>query len=82
MKYSHVHKSLIINQKEIELLTDNIIHAMKKYRESLSIPLGKREKDGPLEDVDHAEKSIIEGLESIGIDLGVKWGSELDLEIF
>lgn len=77
MKYSPIHKSLIIQQKDLQGVSDSMLFAMRRYRIITNTPLGKRENDGPLSEVDHAEKGIIDGLKSIGIDLGVSWGWEL-----
>ena len=79
MKYSPLHKSLIIDQQSIQYLADSILYSMKKYRQITNTPLGKRDHDGPLTDMDHAERGIIEGLKGFGIDLGIEWGHQLDL---
>jgi len=78
MKYSAVHKQLIVTPKDLGEAADSILWAMKRYRDLAGIPL-KRSKPDSLEDIDFAEKEMLEGLGKIGIDLGAKWGYELDL---
>jgi hypothetical protein len=79
MTYSAVHKGLIVNQEDLQLLADLVKYSMKKYRIITCTPLGKRDKSGMLQDIDHAERALLEGLRKTGVDLGVEWGADLDL---
>jgi hypothetical protein len=79
MKYIPKYNAFVVTQQELQMGSDAILYAMRKYRQALKLPIGKRKHDGPLEDYDHAERAIIEGLKSLGIDLGVEWGEQLDL---
>jgi hypothetical protein len=79
MKYSAVHKGLIINQEDLQILADLVKYSMKKYRIITGTPLGKRGKSGMLQNIDHAERALLEGLRKTGVDLGVEWGADLDL---
>lgn len=80
MEYSAVHNKLIISQDELRQASIEILYAMKKYRQSAGIPIGKREKEtGMLTDFDHAERGIIDGLKSLGININAEWGNNLDL---
>lgn len=80
MRYSGIHKQIIIETEDVNRSIEGILWAMKKYRESCNIPLTKRKTpNGDLGSFDMAERELIQGLKTIGIDLGVDWGKDLDL---
>ena len=80
MKYSAVHKSIIVETEDVNRSIDGILWAMKKYRQACNVPLEKRQTpNGDLGSFDMAERELIQGLKTIGIDLGVDWGKDLDL---
>ena len=80
MEYSAIHNKLIISQEELRQASLGILYAMKKYRQSAGLPIGKREKKkGLLTDFDHAEREMICSLKSFGINVNAEWGNELDL---
>jgi len=80
MTYSAVHKQLILDPNRLNSSIDGILWAMRQYRKSNEIPLGKRDKSlGNLSDFDMAERQLIQSLKEIGIDFGVEWGHQLDL---
>lgn len=79
MKYSAVHKGLVVKQSDLERLANSAIEAMRIYREVTNTPLGKRERKGPLSGIDHAERELLLGLNALGVDIGAQWGHELDL---
>ncbi len=79
MNYNPIKKCLEIpveNAQEVYFL---LLYALKHIRIVAGLTLDKYEKDGALENVDHAQKAVIDLAISLGIDLGVKWGNELDL---
>jgi hypothetical protein len=80
MEYSAIHNKLIINQEELRQSSLGFLYAMKKYRQSAGLPIGKREKEtGLLTDFDQAEREMICSLKALGINVGAEWGNNLDL---
>lgn len=79
MTYSAIHKALIVKPDKLQFLADSVLYSMRAYRKLTGTPLGKREGNGMLEDIDHAEKGLIDALKQAGIDLGVEWGHQIDL---
>jgi hypothetical protein len=80
MKYSALHKSIIVETDDLNRSIDGILWAMKKYRLACNVPLTKRQnKKGHLSDFDLAERELLQGLKTIGIDMGADWGKDLDL---
>lgn len=80
MKYSAVHKSIIVETEDINRSIDGILCAMKKYRQACNVPLSRRKKQGgELSDFDFAERELLQSLKTIGIDMGADWGLDLDL---
>ena len=55
------------------------MYAIQRMRVMAGFPTGRREHEGPLQEIDHAEKAVIDCLKGIGIDMGVTWGYELDV---
>jgi hypothetical protein len=80
MEYSAIYNKLIISQDELRQASLGIMYAMKKYRQSAGLPIGKREKEtGMLTDFDHAEREMICSLKALGINVNAEWGNDLDL---
>lgn len=80
MEYSAIHDKLIISQDELRKASLGIMYAMKIYRQSAGIPIGKREMEAVmLTDFDHAEREMICSLKLLGINVNAEWGSDLDL---
>ena len=79
MKYSAIHKSFLISPDELERATEDIKFAMKTVRAMQGVTLQKRASSGPLEEIDHFERSMLRLAETFGIDFGVQWGCDLDL---
>jgi len=80
MEYSAIHDKLIISQDELRKASLGIMYAMKKYRQSAGILIGKRERETVmLTDFDYAEREMICSLKSLGININAEWGSDLDL---
>lgn len=55
------------------------MHALRGIRELAGLPLTRYEREGILTRADHAQRAVIEGAENIGIDLGGRWGNEIDV---
>jgi len=80
MEYSAIHDKLIISQDELRKASLGIMYAMKKYRQSAGMPIGKREREAVmLTDFDHAEREMICSLKLLGINVNAEWGIDLDL---
>lgn len=55
------------------------MHALRSIRELAGLPLVRYERNGMLTRADHAQRAVIEGAEALGIDLGARWGNEIDV---
>lgn len=79
MNYSTVHKQFLIDQSGLEQTVANLKFAMAQARKLAKAPLGRRKRDGTLQELDHIERAILNAARGIGIDFGVEWGHQLDL---
>ena len=79
MKYIASSKSFTITQKELEMASCSLIHALKHIRQLAGLPLDRYHHEGPLENADFAQKAILDAAKEVGIDLGAEWGDQLDL---
>lgn len=83
MEYSVIHDKLIFSQESIRKASLGIMYAMRMYRQSSGLPIGKREREtGLLTDFDHAEREMIFSLKILGINVNAEWGNDLDLSRF
>jgi len=67
MKYNPRLKALVVTTGEMDQTFYLIMYSLKAMRESAGLPLTKYERDGVLNDHDHAAIAIIE----LGINLGI-----------
>lgn len=79
MKYHAPTNSFTLDHGNLREAANTLLYAMRKIREISGLPLTKYDRDGILTDADHAQKAIINAANTLGIDLGAKWGNELDL---
>lgn len=79
MKYSPQLKAMIIPIDKIETAGHFLLSAIVEIRQAYNLPLDKYERSGPLEKSDHAQRNIIDVAECLGIELGARWGNELDV---
>ena len=80
MKYHIQSKGLTIGYTDLEYAAQMFLWSIKQIRIACNLPLDKYTRDGGLlTDADHAMRGIIEGADRIGIDLGARWGNELDV---
>ena len=79
MRYSAIHKQLIIDQKELEIAAEEFRWALKNARTMAGLPLTKYKSNGILTDADHLQRAILQGAKRLGIDFGTEWGNEIDL---
>ena len=78
MVYNPKNKTFGIERDKLDMIYLCLRYALKSIREMAGLPLDKYKRDelGP---ADHAQRAIIEAAENIGIDVGGKWGNEIDL---
>jgi hypothetical protein len=80
MQYNPKTKSFEITVDNLEIVYYSLIYSLKHIRKIANLPLDKyKMKEGPLSDVDHAQKGILDAALKIGIDMGAEWGNEMDL---
>ena len=84
MVYNPKNKTFGIERDRLDMIYLCLRYALKSIREMAGLPLDKYKRDelGPADQlgpVDHAQRAIIEAAENIGIDMGGKWGNEIDL---
>lgn len=79
MTYNVQSRAFTVSEKDLHAAALQGMYAIQRMRVMAGLSTGKREHAGPLEEIDHAEKAVIDCLKAIGIDLGVSWGYELDV---
>ena len=79
MTYNAQSRAFTVSEKDLHSASLMGMYAIQRMRAMAGLPTGKREHDGPLQEIDHAEKAVIDCLKAIGVDLGVSWGYELDV---
>lgn len=79
MRYHAQTGKFTIDAKALELIALQIPYIIKQIRLSAGLPLDKYKKDGPLTPADHAMHGVLELADRIGIDMGARWGEELDV---
>lgn len=72
-------KRLTIDVDTLEYVALSMRCSMRHIRKASGLPLEPYPRDGALTEADHAQKLLIDAAERIGIDLGARWGNELDL---
>ncbi len=72
---------LVIDIDKAKYLAESLRYALAAIRRAAGQPLARyqREPGTALTQADHAQKHIIDGAYAVGIDLGGRWGNELDL---
>ena len=79
MIYNVQAKQLTFDIKDIEKAGYLLLYAIRTLREACNLPLDRYEMKGGLQDSDHAMRAIIEAADCVGIDLGARWGNDLDV---
>lgn len=68
-----------VTQENLRFASMCFLHAIKDIRKHAGLPLSPYKKDKALEWYDYAQRSILEGAKTLGIDLGGEWGEQIDL---
>lgn len=80
MKYHAPTEGFIIDRKSLEFVAMSIPYIIKQIRLSAGLPLDKYEmENGLLSDADHAMRGVLEIADKLGIEVGARWGNELDV---
>lgn len=74
MKFHAPTKQFVITTKALEDAAITMLYTIASIRK-----LANRRKTSLLSEEDHAMRRVIDTAEAIGIDLGAKWGHELDV---
>ncbi len=79
MEYHAPSNQFTVSSNALKQATQELMGALVSIRKMNNLPLTPYEREGSLEHSDHAQKAIIEGAKSLGINLGADWGNKLDL---
>ncbi len=79
MKYHPKLKAAIIPMTHYEAVGFLLLDALVDIRQAYDLPLDKYKRVGLLDQSDHAQRNILDIAEALGIELGAKWGNEIDL---
>lgn len=78
MNYDPLKKVIQLTPAEAEGAALYLLCAIRNVKKAAGLPLAPYKHDKALEYADHAMKNILDGAERLGIDLGARWGNELD----
>jgi hypothetical protein len=79
MKYHAPTVQFKVEASKLKHASACFLYAIKYIRESAGLPLTRYERTGALSDADHAQRALIDGAECLGVDLGARWGNEIDV---
>jgi hypothetical protein len=79
MKYHAPTNKLVVDLDALRYVSLELLNSMKYIRHLAGLPLEPYKRDSILTDADYAQKNIIDAAERLGIDLGARWGNEIDL---
>ena len=72
-------KNLEIPVATLERVSYELTHTLRSIREIAGLPMDKYPRSGPLEHADYAQCAVLEIANALGINMGAKWGNEIDL---
>lgn len=79
MNYNPNKSVLQITPAEADQAGAYLLYAIKKIKQSAGKPLTPYKHDmRPLDDAEHAMHGILSGAAALGMDLGARWGNEID----
>jgi hypothetical protein len=79
MKFHAPTGQFTIEADKLKFAATCFMCALRDIRELAGLPLTRYERSGALTRADHAQRAVIEGAENMGIDLGARWGNEIDV---
>ena len=79
MKYNLKLKAAVIPIDTLDRVGGLLLDTLAAIRAAYNLPLDKYELQGGLGQADHAQRDVIEIAEQLGIELGARWGNEIDL---
>lgn len=79
--YDPLHKMFHVPLEDMESVGLHLLYAMREIRALGGLPLDKYERTGLLQPEDMAQKALINIAERLGLDLGARWGNEIDLRV-
>lgn len=79
MKYSGVHKALIIPVEDLDRAAASLRYAIKAHRKAHNLPMNRFKHEGLVDDVYMVESVILDAAKCIGLDLGAARVGELDV---
>ena len=79
MKYHAQSKRLVIDVKTLESAAIHLRYSLQKIREVANLPLTPYKQEGALTAADYAQKTLLDLAELLDIDMGARWGNDLDL---
>ena len=79
MRYHAQTGQFLIDHKSLELVALSVPYIIKQIKLSAGLPLDKYKHDGPLTPADHAMHAVLELADRIGIEMGARWGEEMDV---
>jgi hypothetical protein len=72
-------KNLEIPVETLERVSYELNYTLRSIRDIAGLPMDKYERPGPLEPADHAQRAVLEIANALGINMGARWGNEIDL---
>ena len=78
MTYNPVKGVMQITPEEAKSAGLYFLHSIKNIKQCAGLPLTPYKHETALQPADFAMKSIIDGAERLGLDLGARWGNEID----
>ena len=79
MKYSAVHKALIIPVNDLDRAIATLRYGIKSHRKAHKLPLTRFKYPLKVDDVYMVESMILDTAKALGLDLGVERPGELDV---
>ena len=79
MQYHAPTGKFVVPQEGLKACADHMRYAIGQIRLAAGLPLAPYARDSALTPADHAQKAIIDAATAVGIDLGARWGNELDV---
>jgi hypothetical protein len=79
MTFNAKNGKLQVSPDDAQRAGNCFLYAIRKIKESSGKPLTPYKHDmRPIDDAEHAMHGILSGAESLGLDLGARWGNEID----